>query len=150
MCSYLDVSWYVESIQPVVIAACLETELNTSTVRFPIISHASSALAMSIDLNMSSSSDQKHPQVQWLSTSDSQILNASIGAVVQLGRSTTVTSFACTIQAQWAKSTTSANFASTNYIISGSVPELKTTRLLNQRYGGQTVAIESRLGTADR
>ncbi|KIW96476.1 uncharacterized protein Z519_03545 [Cladophialophora bantiana CBS 173.52] len=144
MCSYQDVSWFVSAMQPVVITGCLETPLNTSLVRFPIISHGLSPLETTPIMLNASFGDQTQPQFHWVTLGDSQLLNASIGAVVRLRTSTGARDFACSIQAQWANSITSTSYTSTDYVIGGAVPGLDYAMPIDKKYKSQTVTIDSR------
>lgn len=143
MCSYKDVSWSATAMQPVVITACLETRLNAASVEFPLINYTSAPLqTVAISVN-TTFENVKGPQFHWVRSGPSTGLsNASIGAVVKLGNDGVANSFACTIQAQWARSTTSTNFLSTNYIVNSAVPGFDVSMLHYESYSGQTVSID--------
>jgi hypothetical protein len=144
MCSYQDVSWFVKAMQPVVVTACLTTQLKSSLIEFPVIDYASNPLkTASILLNVSFG-EHTQPQFHWVSTDNNlSLLNASIAVVVRLSSAPDADQFACTIQSQWADSITSTSFTGTTYIVDGSVLGLNFPLTDKGGFQGRHVSIDS-------
>ena len=143
ICSYKDLSWFVHAMQPVAVTTCLETQIKTSSVEFPIINHASSLLkTTSVSLN-ASFDNETQAQFRWTTLdSNPQLLDASIAVLVRLKTAAGAGDYACTIQAQWANATTSTSFISTNYLVESAVPGFEYYALNDDEYRGRTVVIE--------
>jgi hypothetical protein len=134
----------VKAMQPVVVTACLTTQLKSPMIEFPVIDYASAPLkTVSILLDVSFEEHTK-PQFHWVSTdSNLSLLNASIAVVVRLSSAQDEDQFACTIQSQWANSITSTSFTGTTYIIAGSVLGLNFPLTDESGFQGRPVSIDS-------
>jgi hypothetical protein len=141
MCSYLDLSWFVEAQQPVVFTACAETSGNASQLSFPVIHGDLSPRSVRSTAFKAKFTDQSLPQVVWLNNHDPSIRDASIGAVVRLNDSAGIQDYTCTIKAQWAESISATSFLGTNYVVDGTVSGMDYATPINKKYRGQTVTI---------
>ena len=138
MCSYQDVSWYVRAQQPVVVAACMETHLNTSMPQFPVIHGLGPLKTASLPIS-TNFSDVSQSQSYWTNDGVAGLGDASIAVAIKPGWTSGTTGFACTIQAQWMNSVQSTDWAGTVYRISGSIPALDNRTAIDKTYHGQTV-----------
>lgn len=145
MCSYQDVKWYAKTMQPLVLSTCMETGLNTTRIAFPSLQPKTFVLTTRyIDIqNVTFGDDERHPQFRWVSSTNQEMsdTSASIDVVVKLPATTFGVrgGFACTIQAQWSKSTTFTSFTGTDNLVSSTVSGMKSSMLDAKQYKSQPV-----------
>ncbi|KIW18260.1 hypothetical protein PV08_02548 [Exophiala spinifera] len=154
MCSYQDAKWYLKTMQPLVFSACMQTQLNTTKVAFPSLQAQTLVLttrylALNATFGNDDENDDNHPQFRWVpsSTSTNQLLpDKSLDVAVKLPETMSGTSsesrvFACTIQAQWAKSTTFTSFSNTDNLVSSVVFGLGSLMFNSKYSNGHPVSI---------
>jgi hypothetical protein len=124
-CTYQDITWSVDALQPAVYVAC-HGESSTVTPKFPTLASETdqpSLVEYAVNLTNDSLGSAISP-ITWVDLSDQKLKRASVGAIIMpigeqpLGKTT----YACTIDARWANVTIKSSFLGLPYIVNGEPP----------------------------
>ncbi|KAJ5739671.1 hypothetical protein N7533_012455 [Penicillium manginii] len=124
-CTYKDITWSVDALQPAVYVACNGAS-STATPEFPTLaSGTDQPTLVEHPVNLTNVSfESAASSITWVDLSGQELIRASVGALVTpiieqtLDRST----YACTIDAQWANVTIESSFLGLPYIVNGVPP----------------------------
>lgn len=124
-CTYQDITWSVDALQPAVYVAC-NGESSTVVPKFPTLASETdqpTLVEYAVNLKNDSRGSATSP-IKWVDLSDQKLIRASVGAIIMpigeqpLGKTT----YACTIDARWANVTIKSSFLGLPYIVNGEPP----------------------------
>lgn len=145
-CTYQDITWSVDALQPVVYVACNGGN-STVAPKFPTLASGTDQPALveyAVNLTTDSSGSNAS-SITWVDLSGRDLSRASVGAVVtpnvKLGSGEST--YACTIDAQWANVTIESSFLGLPYIVNGEPPNwYQPQDDSTPRYHGRHVSID--------
>jgi hypothetical protein len=143
-CTYQDITWSVDALQPAVYVACNGGN-STAAPEFPTLaSGTDKPTLVEYAVNSTDSFGSAASSITWVDLSGQELIRASVGALVTpvveqpLGEST----YACTIDAQWANVTIESSFLGLPYNVNGQPPNwYQPQDDSNGRYRGRHVSI---------
>jgi hypothetical protein len=145
-CTYQDITWSVDALQPVVYVACNGGN-STVAPKFPTLaSGTDQPTLVEYAVNLTSDSTGSNASsITWVDLSGQKLSRASVGAVVtpNVKLPSGETTYACTIDAQWANVTIESSFLGLPYIVNGEPPNwYQPQDDSTPRYHGRHVSID--------
>lgn len=121
-CSYKDIVWTLDILQPNVLTSC-NSIVNNETTAFPTMSNEGQPLvSIATESFVPIASNTSYSRLQWLNLDDKAFSQTSVGVIVEMPKDETTgtaDSFACTILADWANSSVSTAFLGSPFVVDG-------------------------------
>ncbi|KAF3392489.1 hypothetical protein F1880_008790 [Penicillium rolfsii] len=124
-CTYQDITWSVDALQPAVYVSCNGAS-SASATKFPTLASESGQPSL-VEYTVNLTNDDPGSatsSITWVDLSDLKLKRASVGAIVMpIGEQPLdKTTYACTIDARWANVTVKSSFLGLPYIVNGEPP----------------------------
>ncbi|KIW27702.1 uncharacterized protein PV07_07419 [Cladophialophora immunda] len=149
-CNYKDITWSIPLLQPVVRTLCARVQ-STDEVLFPIMAEDVDALA-GITLNMTPLGQFPAQRFQLVELGGNSSSHTSVGALVQVPNPETgadpAASYACSIDADWARSSVSSTFLGSPFVVDGYPPDFFEPDAEGSTYSGTRIKIHPSWGVS--
>lgn len=144
-CSFQDMKFSIQAPQPVVAASCNPLAAD-GVVSFPtLIRNDSAAHIISTTMMQPSLDTSIDSSISWVALNGSAFALTSVGVIVQIRGSVgnqNVSSFACSINAQWSNTTISTTFLGSPFLVDGFPPYFFEPDREGSTYSGSRISID--------
>lgn len=144
-CSFKDIKWSIDTLQPVTYTACNRVRNDEEYWAFPTMTTLDGEPTTA---NMPRSSlvpnNSTLPLFQWVDLVGHDFDKASVGVIIRLpdqDDNNNSALYACSIDAQWANSTTETTFLGSPYVVDGSPEYFFQPDWAGSSYNGRRVKI---------
>lgn len=147
LCNYKDITWAIDTVQPVVYSACNLVQDNEDYWLLPNMTRINGTLSTAtISPIAPASISPSLPSLQWFEPIGYGFQKLSTGVVVHLPNlqdSNNSTTYVCGIDAQWANSSVTTTFLGSPYVVDGFPPYFFIPDAEGSTFKGRRVKIEA-------